>query len=65
MLEYDLVNEKIVWTHSYPEGIDSIFDHFRTVQAEEAWASLGNWVETVKPRFGPGIGECLADRPVP
>ena len=43
-----------------PEGIDSIYDHFRTVQAEEAWASLGSWVETMKPRFGPGIGERFA-----
>ena len=43
-----------------PEGIDSFFDHFRTVQAEEAWATLGGWVEAVKPRFGPGIGERFA-----
>ncbi len=43
-----------------PEGIDSIFDHFRTAQAEEVWACLGNWVEATKPRFGPGIGERFA-----
>lgn len=43
-----------------PEGIDSVFDHFRTVQAEEAWVSLGGWVESVKPRFGPGIAERFA-----
>jgi amidase len=43
-----------------PEGIDSIFDHFRTVQAEEVWACLGNWVEATKPSFGPGIGERFA-----
>jgi len=43
-----------------PEGIDSFFDHFRTVQAEEAWATLGGWVETTRPRFGPGIGERFA-----
>jgi amidase len=43
-----------------PEGVDSVFDHFRTVQAEEAWASLGNWVEAVQPRFGPGIAERFA-----
>jgi amidase len=43
-----------------PEGIDSVFDHFRTVQAEEVWASLGSWVETMRPRFGPGIGERFA-----
>jgi amidase len=43
-----------------PEGMDSFFDHFRTVQAEEAWASLGSWVEAVRPRFGPGVGERFA-----
>jgi len=43
-----------------PEGIDSFFDHFRTVQAEEVWASLGSWVEAVKPRFGPGVRERFA-----
>jgi amidase len=43
-----------------PEGLDSIFDHFRTVQAEEAWASLGAWIETVRPRLGPGIRERFA-----
>ena len=43
-----------------PEGIDSFFDHFRTVQAEEAWAALGAWVTAVRPRFGPGIGERFA-----
>jgi amidase len=43
-----------------PEGIDSVFDHFRTVQAEEVWATLGSWIGAVKPRFGPGIGERFA-----
>jgi amidase len=43
-----------------PEGLDSFFDHFRTVQAEEAWASLGSWVDVTRPRFGPGIAERIA-----
>jgi amidase len=43
-----------------PEGIDSFFDHFRTVQSEEAWAALGGWVEATRPRFGPGIAERFA-----
>ncbi len=43
-----------------PEGIDSVYDHFRTVQAEEAWASLGGWIDAVRPRFGPGVGERFA-----
>jgi amidase len=43
-----------------PEGIDGFFDHFRTVQAEEAWTTLGGWVEATRPRFGPGIAERFA-----
>src|SRR5690242_8709276 len=43
-----------------PEGIDSLYDHFRTVQAEEVWASLGHWIETAKPRLGPGVRERFA-----
>jgi amidase len=43
-----------------PEGTDSVFDHFRTAQAEEVWATLGGWIEAVKPRFGPGIAERFA-----
>jgi amidase len=43
-----------------PEGMDSFYDHFRTVQAEEAWAALGAWVEATRPRFGPGVGERFA-----
>lgn len=43
-----------------PEGIDSFFDHFRTVQAEEVWATLGPWVEATRPRLGPGIAERFA-----
>jgi amidase len=43
-----------------PEGIDSFFDHFRTAQAEEVWATLGDWIEATQPGFGPGTGERFA-----
>jgi amidase len=43
-----------------PEGIDSFFDHFRTVQAEEIWSTLGSWVDATQPRFGPGVRERFA-----
>ncbi len=43
-----------------PEGIDSFFDHFRTVQAEEAWVALGGWIEATQPRLGPGVAERFA-----
>lgn len=40
-----------------PEGLPALFEHFRCVQAEEAWVSLGEWVEATRPKFGPGISE--------
>jgi len=40
-----------------PEGLGTLFEHFRCVQAEEAWVSLGEWVEATRPQFGPGISE--------
>ncbi len=43
-----------------PEGLSTLYKHFRVVQAEEAWAALGAWVETVTPSFGPGVAERFA-----
>ena len=43
-----------------PEGLATLFRHFRVVQAEEAWAALGAWVESVHPTFGTGVGERFA-----
>lgn len=43
--------------HLAPESLDRLFDHFRAAQAEEAWASLGTWIESTAPAFGPGVGE--------
>jgi amidase len=43
-----------------PETLDQLFEHFRAAQAEEAWASLGSWVEAIRPKFGPGVGERFA-----
>jgi amidase len=54
------VKGRAVGIRLVPEGLDSLFDHFRTVQAEEVWASLGGWVEAVRPRLGPGIRERFA-----
>ncbi len=50
MLEYDLVNERVVWTHSYPEGVDSmaITPDGKTIYlpvGEESSASNWNVVE--------------------
>jgi len=43
-----------------PEGLPALFEHFRCIQAEEAWATLGPWVAATEPRFGPGVGERFA-----
>jgi amidase len=43
-----------------PEGIDSFYDHFRTVQAAEVAATLGDWIAMHNPRFGPGVAERFA-----
>lgn len=43
-----------------PEGLEATAEHFRLTQAEEAWATLGGWIEAVKPAFGPGVAERFA-----
>jgi amidase len=43
-----------------PEGLGALYEHFRAVQAQEAWATLGSWVEATRPAFGPGVGERFA-----
>jgi len=43
-----------------PEGLPALYEHFRCIQAEEAWATLGPWIEATQPRFGPGVGERFA-----
>ena len=43
-----------------PEGLDALYEHFRCAQAEEAWTTLGSWIEAVKPEFGPGVKERFA-----
>lgn len=43
-----------------PEGLPAFYEHFRCVQAEEAWVSLGAWIEAAGPRFGPGVKERFA-----
>ncbi|MCU0889535.1 MAG: amidase [Rubritepida sp.] len=43
-----------------PEGLGTLYEHFRAVQAQEAWATLGSWVQATQPKFGPGVGERFA-----
>ncbi|MBV1798068.1 amidase [Siccirubricoccus sp. G192] len=43
-----------------PEGLDALYEHFRCAQAEEAWATLGSWIEATRPAFGPGVAERFA-----
>lgn len=43
-----------------PEGLHALYEHFRAAQAEEAWATLGSWIEATQPEFGPGVKERFA-----
>ncbi len=43
-----------------PEGLATLYEHFRCAQAEEAWATLGGWIERTGPEFGPGVKERFA-----
>ncbi len=43
-----------------PEGLPAIAEHFRCMQAQEAWATLGGWITAHAPKFGPGVGERFA-----
>ncbi|MFN8186960.1 MAG: amidase [Gaiellales bacterium] len=43
-----------------PEGLVRWLECFRTIQGFEIWASLGAWVERVRPELGPGIRERFA-----
>lgn len=42
------------------EGFAAWAEAFRHVQAAEAWAVHGVWVEAVRPTFGPGVRERFA-----
>ncbi len=51
------IRSRAVGIRLAPEGLDSVFDHFRSAQGEEVWSALGSWVEQTQPGFGPGIAE--------
>jgi amidase len=40
-----------------PDGLANWYETFRVLQAAEIWSNLGEWVQSVKPSFGPGIRE--------
>jgi amidase len=43
-----------------PEGLREWFETFRTLQAAEVWASVGDWIEQAKPQLGQGVKERIA-----
>lgn len=43
-----------------PDGFDTWRETFRTIQGREIWSIYGAWMETHKPRLGPGIAERMA-----
>jgi len=51
---------KAVHVRVSAEGLAEWFEVFRTLQAAEIWATLGNWVTEAKPQLGPGVKERFA-----
>ncbi|MGQ9366124.1 amidase [Azospirillum sp. ST 5-10] len=43
-----------------PDGLDAWRPIFQTLQAAEAWAAHGAWIEAVRPAFGPGVRDRFA-----
>ncbi len=43
-----------------PDGIETWFKPFRIVQGWEIWRQHRDWIERVKPRFGPGVADRFA-----
>jgi amidase len=43
-----------------PAGLVDWFETFRTIQAAEVWASVGCWINEVRPKLGPGVKERIA-----
>jgi amidase len=43
-----------------PEGLSELYENFRCMQAQEAWATLGTWVTQTGAAFGPGVAERFA-----
>ena len=39
------------------EGLADWFETFRVLQAAEIWGNHGQWIESVRPHFGPGVQE--------
>ena len=42
------------------DGPDKWMPHFRTLQMADVWQAHGDWIERVKPNFGPGVAERFA-----
>ena len=45
-----------------PDDLDVWREAFRIIQAREIWSVYGDFVERVKPKFGPGVAERFAVR---
>ena len=55
----DLLGKALTLTVA-PEGLGTLYEHFRCAMAEEAWTTLGPWIEATQPEFGPGVKERFA-----
>ncbi len=43
-----------------PEGPSVLYRHQRAVQGQEAWVTLGGWLEATRPALSPGVERRLA-----
>ncbi len=43
-----------------PEGLEEWREAFRIIQSREIWSAYGDFIERVKPKFGPGVAERFA-----
>lgn len=43
-----------------PAGLPAWFDVFRVLQYADIWAAHGDWIRSVRPRFGPQIADRFA-----
>lgn len=47
----------IAGSSRFPQGLDDWLLVFRTTQAHEIWQTHGDWIDSRRPEFGPGVRE--------
>lgn len=58
--ELEKLRGRAIGVRLLPEGVDSLYDHFRVVQAEEIWVTLGAWIEQTRPKLSAAVAARIA-----